>query len=363
MTGAEQAASATYMAAFEALEGIIKCLTANAKRLKIDSKLLTATYDVFYSRKPSNSMLTRNVGTYQYLFFTSPENFRQVRRKRRSLQPSLQKVRIFLIRLGICNEAAPSVTSDEDSWRRFAEHALASVNRMLAHPSNQDALGFTVSPKSMLPDVTTKQDDSPAAALVPLKWDSHAEERDMATSFAKQTLRSGNFATPPGPGEAFLSLDLNCPQVQFEKFCTSLKRCLLKFDCAGGHTAPVAQRTGGKQGVVFDNARFIVCDTSRSKPSWTVEQVQPGGIGLVQSIADTFIAIGNLQPGARVKATISADVKEVPVAFTVPEGQGLSLLKQKVWQRLEQADKLGLDDHHPILATSEYPLAARDDIA
>jgi hypothetical protein len=264
------------------------------------------------------------------------------------------------------------ILGDRDTWGNVFKAALADVERQIKRSnegcysdpepglrSPRPAPDSGTLPHPVVAPVGSGAPDT--SLLVPLQWDASAEPKDVPTKYASLTLRTGNFPPDSTVGRIHLGFDLHCPEHRIDTLVTALNRCLLTFDCAGGHTVPMAERTGNGGGTIFDRARFSTYGTSIFTPSWTINATGPGGIGKVESIPATFIQIDGLRPGSSVKAEIAADVKELGSTFVLPEGEGQSEARKMIKKRLRQLEIVGGDDGMANFAVSEFKLMAKPD--
>lgn len=78
-------------------------------------------------------------------------------------------------------------------------------------------------------------------------------------------------------------------------------------------------------------------------------------------LAQDFIRIMNLTPGASVRADFTAWVRDIATAFALPDGENQSAAKQKIKKRLRQLNFEGGQEGIAKLAVAEIKFAARGD--
>jgi hypothetical protein len=253
---------------------------------------------------------------------------------------------------------------DETEFSIRALYGIGETSECWKYFGKRDVEGFIAAYEALYASQTGKKDEIGSGALVrtsfvPLQWDASAEPKSESTRYASLALRTGNSPTDPLPGQIHLGLDLHCPEDRTDTLVTGLKRCVLIFDCGGGHTGPLSERTGRAGGETFDGACFSTFGTSITEPVWEIIAIGPGGIGKVESVPATFILIDGLRPGSAVTARIRAPVKEILTTFVVPEGAAQSAAKRKIKARLEQLGIVGGETGEADLATGQIVLMAK----
>lgn len=234
-------------------------------------------------------------------------------------------------------------------WRYFIARQVANF----AHAFENEL--HPPEPTTAAPALT----DMPSVGQWVLREDLSAETEVFTTRLAYLTLRTGqNVPLPLGNGK--LGFDLNCTQDVSDGLVTSVKRCFVQFDLGSARTGPMATRVGHPVAAVFDTASFKAENPDPRRPSWLVEAVGTDGIGNVASMPLDFLPLFNVKPGAPIKATVRAVVKDILTTFVIPEGVRDSVARRKIKKRLEELKLEGGDDGEADIARAEIQLIATE---
>jgi hypothetical protein len=201
----------------------------------------------------------------------------------------------------------------------------------------------------------------PAAAQpVPLVEDeAYIDAGRLAHDFAMLTVFAPTNAPPVGPGEVWVSFNLNCPATEAFGFKTWVTGGWLEFRLGTAITTLAPARTGHGAGVIINTVHFRVHDTDRQNPSWHAALAAPDApMGLVGDAVPDFIRVLNLAPGAIVSARLRVCVGQLG-SFSRPEDTTASVAKRKLRQRLEVLKMIEDDDGMAIVATSAIQLKAK----
>ena len=128
---------------------------------------------------------------------------------------------------------------------------------------------------------------------------------------------------------------LELPQGFHRRSNTGVRQGILTFRLGYAHTTDAKDRTGCPGGIDFNGAKFTPLSVDKKEPSWLVT-ARAQARSALSGMAQDFIRIMNLTPGASVSADFTAWVRDIATAFALPDGGNQSAAKQKIKKRLRQ---------------------------
>lgn len=187
------------------------------------------------------------------------------------------------------------------------------------------------------------------------------DEKRFKSLYTMLTLVVPSNAPESGPGEAWVSFEMNCPRTYDPGFETGVGRGFLAFELGEARTTDSRERTGfGDDGVQIDNARIRVDDPDYHKPRFIIEAIRGGIIGFMSNVPISFLKVTGFAPGKYIEGAFMAHVGQIGVSFRLPEGREEEPAKERLKQRLKQLELIEDRDGLAVLARVRIRVKERE---